>query len=149
MKHLTQMVTSSNSDEAYTPEWILNYARKVICKPYDQESFDLDPFSDPGNNTKAQRFITKDECGFATPWKIKHGSVWINPPFSEMKRVVPLVQKYCRENLYLRTIMLAKADFRTKWSKELLKEVDGMIVVNDYVKFEGSENSAPFSVVLY
>ena len=149
MKHITKINTSSKSDEAYTPDWVLEYARKVICYPFEQERFDFDPFSDEDNNANAIDFLTINDNGFTTEWGIEEGSIWINPPFSKMAQVVPLIRDYAFEHPRCRIMMLCKADFRTKWSKELMSFAKNMVIINDYVRFSNATTSAPFSVVIY
>lgn len=149
MEQITKMSSSNKTDEHYTPEWILEYARKVICHEYGQRKFDLDPFSDNNNTAKAKRFFTKEDNGITTDWGLQEGSVWINPPFSKNKEISLLVDKYAKKNPKLRIMMLQKADFRTQWSKILLGSATNMIIVNDYVQFIGAKDNAFFSVVLY
>lgn len=70
-------ITSSESNEWYTPEWLINIARNF----YGGE-IDLDPAScDLAQSwIKAQNYFTIKEDGFLQPKKWQ-GRIWLNPPY--------------------------------------------------------------------
>lgn len=139
-EQVTKLAKSSKTDEHHTPEWILSFAREAM----NVDQFYLDPATTTDNPTKAKRIYTEEDNGLNFDWR---GDVWVNPPFSLNKEFALKVAN--DKNVYNQCIYLAKADFRTRWSKTLLSNADHMIIINDYVKFKGSSHSAVFSVVLY
>lgn len=140
MNHATKLAKSSKTDEHMTPEWILAFAREAMGCTY----FNTDPATTTDNPTRATKFYTKETNGLQYTWE---GNVWLNPPFSMNKEFVEatIIQK----THYKQLIYLAKADFRTSWSKDLMEFCDHFVVINDYVYFGGSKHAAIFSVVLY
>lgn len=79
MSQAMALMTSQNTVEWYTPEWVTDLARDVLG------GIDLDPASNPIANEwiKAERFFTKDDDGYTKPWS---GRVYLNPPFDETER---------------------------------------------------------------
>ena len=148
MKHLTSIATSSITDEHATPEWILEFCRRAM----GTEQFAFDPFTTPDNPTNAKSFCYIPRInGFTTPWWA-FPTTFINPPFSKMLPVVDKLHGELGKGSGNKVILLAKADFRTKWSKKILQNTEfppDMVVVNSYVKFGEADTSAVFSVVLY
>ncbi len=141
MKHQTKLSTSSKSDERYTPDWILDYAKSAMrCS-----QFDYDPFTTPDNITQATEFTALPSNGLLTDWS-KYDNIWINPPFSKMSHVVSKLEE---EPIDSKIILLTKAEFRTNWSKRLLRRCKYFVIVNDYVQFINTDNSAIYSVVLW
>ena len=65
----------TTTDDAYTPDWILDLAKRSLGG-----IIDLDPCSDPKRRTPARRHFTVDDDGLSEPW---HGTVWLNPPYSD------------------------------------------------------------------
>lgn len=85
----TRAVTSSDSNEWYTPADYIEAARRVLGY------FDLDPASsDAANETvQAECFYTKEDNGLEQEW---FGNVWLNPPYGKdgPKFVSRLVEEY-------------------------------------------------------
>jgi len=65
--------TEQDSDEKYTPNWILDLTQSVMG------GIDLDPAADPKHRVPAVRHFTKDDNGLEKGWS---GKVFLNPPFS-------------------------------------------------------------------
>ena len=65
--------SSSDTDERYTPSWVLELVDSVL------KGIDLDPASDPRKRVQAKRHFTKKDDGLAQGWS---GKVFLNPPFS-------------------------------------------------------------------
>lgn len=68
----------SESNERYTPEYVVNIARGTF-----DNGIDLDPASNPAANAwiKARRFYTVEDDGLTAAWS---GSVWLNPPYGKI-----------------------------------------------------------------
>jgi len=81
---------SSESNEYYTPRWIVEPARKTLG------AFDLDPASCDEANAwiKAARIFTYEDDGFVRPW---WGHVFLNPPGGLSDDQQRLVKRKCRE----------------------------------------------------
>lgn len=89
MKNHQHINGDSGSDEYYTPQPIIDAARRVMG------GIDLDPASSPEANkrVRAARFFTQADDGLAQPWT---GRVWMNHPFGrETNR--PWIAKIARE----------------------------------------------------
>lgn len=146
MKHQTELASSSKTDEHVTPDWILDFARDALLT----DQFDLDPFSQRDNPTNARKYCYLPVSnGLALDWT-PYSTVWINPPFSKMLKVVAKVETELSKCSGKRIILLTKNDTRTRWSKQLIRELNPqLILVNDYVRFVGSKNDALFSIFLW
>ena len=69
------VATRGTSDDAYTPEWVLDLAKRALGGVID-----LDPCADPERRVPARRHFTLADDGLSEPW---HGTVWLNPPYSD------------------------------------------------------------------
>jgi hypothetical protein len=69
------VATRGTSDDAYTPDWVLELACRALGG-----IIDLDPCADPQRRVKARRHFTLVEDGLSEPW---YGTVWLNPPYSD------------------------------------------------------------------
>lgn len=71
-----EALTSSESEEWYTPAAVVEIARRVLGE------IDLDPASSAEANAtvRASRYYTEADDGLAQPWK---GRVWCNPPYGK------------------------------------------------------------------
>ena len=67
--------TRGTSDDAYTPDWVLELVRKALGG-----IIDLDPCADPKRRVPARRHFTLADDGLSEPW---HGTVFVNPPYSD------------------------------------------------------------------
>lgn len=68
------VLTSSETNEWYTPKYIITAARDVLG------SIDLDPASclTAQNIVQASSYFDIEQDGLRRPW---HGKVWLNPPY--------------------------------------------------------------------
>ncbi len=110
-----QIMTSSKSDEHYTPAWIWKAALEV----FGVEVFDLDPCSNSKTepNVPAKQVFTKDEDGLSQEWHAE--TLWMNHPYSES---AAWINKLCTEYESGRTkeaIALIKIDPSTQWFQKL------------------------------
>lgn len=69
------VLTSSDSNEWYTPEWVFDCVRQI-------GEIGLDPASNPIAQQwiKADRHYTREDDGFNRPWGTDKG-LWLNPPY--------------------------------------------------------------------
>ena len=65
--------SNQDTDERYTPDWVLDLSRKVMG------GIDLDPASDPKQRVPALNHFTKEDNGLERGWS---GRIFLNPPFS-------------------------------------------------------------------
>jgi len=74
MSQPMQVLTSSKTEEWYTPREIVDRVRSVLG------SIALDPASHPIPQAwiRAERYFTKDDDGLSKPW---FGPVFLNPPY--------------------------------------------------------------------
>lgn len=74
MKQPMQVLVSSQSNEWYTPEWIIKAARKTMAG-----QIDLDPATCQAANEwiGAEKIHTIHDDGLSQEWR---GRVWLNPP---------------------------------------------------------------------
>jgi hypothetical protein len=90
LKRAVHALTSSASNEAYTPPVILEAGRNALGGVID-----LDPASCAVANeeVKARRFYTQEDNGLFKPWSNLDGSpatVWLNPPGGYLERATML-----------------------------------------------------------
>ena len=101
------------SDEYYTPEYIINAARTVLGR------IDLDPASCERAQSvvNANTYYSKDDDGLCKTWR---GRVWLNPPFSDPKPfVIKLIDEYEAGNVQS-AIILTNNSTETRWGQALI-----------------------------
>lgn len=78
---MTQILLQSRSDEWYTPNYLVELARKVLI------DIDLDPASCEFANAtvRAHRFIDAEEDGLVANWSNVPVNVFLNPPSGRHK----------------------------------------------------------------
>ncbi|HEY9709852.1 MAG TPA: DNA N-6-adenine-methyltransferase [Oculatellaceae cyanobacterium] len=133
--------TSSKSDEHYTPPNILQAVYECL------DELDLDPCSNSHSepNVRAKKHFTIEDDGLAQEWL---GSVFMNPPFSDIKRWVPhLISEYSSGRV-TEAIALTKADTRTNWYKKLREACQAICFVEGYHKYGKAQTSATFGTLL-
>lgn len=132
-------VRVGESDERYTPGWMLDLAREFHGGPIP-----LDVCTGPGNPTEALTRYTEREDGLAMGWahalRIKcddaaKGLVWCNPPYSR-GQVIRWARKAIAEARWgVPVLMLTRADVRTGWFKLLRSNCDQVCLINRSVGF--------------
>ena len=120
----------TGNDERYTPEAIIEAARKVMgC-------IDLDPASSEvaQRTVKAARYFTKADDGLAQPWA---GRVWLNPPYS--KGLVDLfVSRFLEADIEAGLILLNNvAD--TKYGQRVLAECEAVCFTKGRLNFSDGD----------
>jgi phage N-6-adenine-methyltransferase len=123
---------AASRDEWYTPSTILDPARKVLGH------FHLDPAScDLAQETvQARRYFTKAEDGLAQVWT---GSVWLNPPFSDIASwVSKLIAEY-RAGLVTSAILLANNGTCTSWFHAAAEVASALCFPRGRIPFYGPD----------
>lgn len=140
-----ESLTSSKSNEWYTPEYIIEAVRELMG------DIDLDPASHPIPQKwiKAKNFYTDHEDGFSKSW---HGRVWLNPPYgvaSKAKRnygasvwLDKAWNEYQKGNM-LEAVILARGD--STGLKKLL--CNFTFILCDRIKFLSGDGSVKKSPV--
>lgn len=139
------LTTASKTDEHYTPEGILDFARKVM----GVERFDLDVSNNSFNSTNSSRSYTINNSALLESSSWKSTSLWCNPPFSKnLEFSVKLNDELAKGNIQ-KAVYLSKIDSRTQWWRNLTANSDWLIIKNGYIRFGDAPNNAPFGVVLH
>lgn len=102
-----------DSDEYYTPAYIIDAARSVLGE------IDLDPASCElaQSVVQADDYYNKKADGLNKPW---FGNVWLNPPFSKPEPFVSkMIEEYEAGNVDA-AIVLTNNGTETKWGQALL-----------------------------
>lgn len=106
-------ITSSESNEWYTPSHIIELARQAMG------SIDTDPASHPvaQKTVKALRYFTIAEDGLAQDWT---GNVWLNPPYGSGKDawIDKFIGSY-ESGIMTQGILLINATPATNWFQPL------------------------------
>lgn len=133
--------TGEGSDNWRTPQYIIDTAKAFLGR------IDLDPFSDGENSlVPARERITKEEDGLVRVWGGADDlpQVWLNPPYSIMRKVVGKMRQE-RMNEFL---LLARNAQGTRWFRSLLPIATCYGVFNHRVRFVGAPAQAPFDSLL-
>jgi hypothetical protein len=101
------------TDHLWTPEYILDVAERVLGRHSEAHSFGLDPCWNAASKVSAETCWTVDDDALAPgrDW-YAHGSVWLNPPYSNPEPFLANM-KYCK-----RGMALVKHDHSTAWWRE-------------------------------
>lgn len=140
MNTLEPLMTSARTgdkskDQWLTPLWLFDLLHQEF-------HFDLDAAA-TDENTLCDKWYTEEQNGLIQPW---FGSVWINPPYSQMRQ---WVEKAYREaelgNVEMAVLLVAaRTDTRAWWDYIRKGEVR---FLPGRLKFEhpnGAKHSAPF-----
>lgn len=132
---------SKDSDERYTPEWLLDIVREM-------GAIGLDPCAPLSNPVNAEAFcavsgsfdrmgqMANDKDGLQARWTdIPDGLVWINPPYSA-GAMEQWVHKTLQEaSNQMEILMLTQADSSTRWHQRLDEECDARCALRTRVGF--------------
>jgi len=126
---------SSNSDEwATPPEFVRPLADAV-------SGFDLDPCSGAERSPVATETYTEADDGLTKSW---HGTVWVNPPYSEMKAWTRKAINEANRNDVDAILFLCKGDSSTDWWHEAVTQASAVAMLDGRLSFGDGENAAPF-----
>lgn len=107
------VLTSSASDEWYTPPEYIELARSVMG------DIDLDPASNETAQTwvKASTYYTVNDNGLEQPW---FGRVWLNPPYgSQVSAWTKRAIESYKQNSICEAILLVRPAAGSSWYQEL------------------------------
>ncbi len=124
-----------------TPEWATPIA---FFKEIDAKfNFELDVCAS-NENYKCEKYFTEKENGLIQEWDNVN---WCNPPYG--RQIGLWVEKSFKENLKGKTVVLllpARTD--TKWFHEFVYKKHDIDFIKGRLKFNDSNNSAPFPSML-
>ncbi len=137
-----KVLTSSKSDEHFTPSPIVEAAREVMG------AIDLDPMScKVANKTvRAEKFYNKEDDGLAKPWT---GRVWLNPAFSLANEAVSkLIQSHLAHETTEAILLIKAAPDTTR--HQLLAALP-FCEWRGRIKFiaDGNSQVAPFATLIF
>lgn len=137
MSQSMQVLTSSKSNEWYTPPWLIELARECMG------SIDLDPAS----CATAQKWIQADIWygegvnGLIHPW---NGNIWLNPPYGRTVNqsnagiwATKLEQEYNMDRVQ-QAILLVNSAHGYEWYESLWRKYP-VICLRDRVRFVNIE----------
>jgi phage N-6-adenine-methyltransferase len=123
-----------------TDEWS---SPRELVEPLDDAvgGFDLDPCSGAEQSPFADETYTEADDGLSQPW---HGTVWVNPPYSEMAEWTPkAIEEHQRDDVDA-IYYLCKGDSSTDWWQEAIDEASVVVAIDHRLNFGDGSNSAPF-----
>lgn len=123
---------SSDSNEWYTPKWVLKDSLKVI----GQRRFSLDPAASEVsmaevNGELIRNFYTAADDGLAQKWT---GDIWLNPPYGGMaKHFIDKALEELDEGRIRTASILVNPKTETQWFRPLWNCV--LVFFNKRIKF--------------
>lgn len=128
--------TSCETNEWYSPPWVIALAREVMG------DIDLDPAScDHAQQVvKAAKYYTKEENGLRWPW---HGRTWLNPPYGTEQKpwIDKLVYDYQRGRVP-EAILLTKSALGYDWFEATWDRSSSVCLARKRIPFINSENGS-------
>jgi len=114
---------ASNTDERYSPQWILDLAIEVMG------GIDLDPCADPLKRVPAQVHYTKEQDGLELPWS---GRIYLNPPYSGSSKWFKHLCIYIETGAVTEAIVLVPiTSLGSKGAKLLMKRTASCLTLFD------------------
>jgi phage N-6-adenine-methyltransferase len=101
-------------------------------------NFDLDPCCDCREEALTPDFITPEQNGLVQKW---HGSVYCNPPYSEVEKWIMKAEKEVKDNCES-VVMLLPSNTGMKWFKHV-HENHEVRFIPGRLKFRGTKHNAP------
>lgn len=130
------LLTSSETNEWYSPPWVIELAREVMG------DIDLDPAScDQAQQVvKAAKFYTKDDNGLRWPWL---GKTWLNPPYGgdQIPWINKLVYDYQRGRVP-EAILLVASRLGYDWYEETWDKASSICLAQKRIAFIKSEDGS-------
>lgn len=130
---INKALFSSNSDEWSTPKDFYELLNKEF-------NFTLDPCASDENH-KCGNYFTINDDGLKQEW---HGSVFINPPYSEIKDWVKKAYEESKRDYCKRVVLLIPARTDTRYVHDYISQAYEIRFLRGRLKFGDAANSAPF-----
>ena len=130
------LFTSSETDEWATPPDFLRPLAEAVG------GFDLDAAAGAEESPIAEYVYTEDDDGLAQSW---FGTVWVNPPYSDMKKWTEKVISELHRDEVDAILYLCKGDTSTNWWHAAVTEASAVGMIDSRLSFGGESNSAPFA----
>lgn len=131
---------SSESDEWYTPEHVIEAARKALG------SIDLDPASCPRANAtvRAAHYFSRQVNGLAHGW---HGNVWLNPPYGESAQefVGHLFAELDAGHVTAAIVLLNQNSMSSQWFAPIYSRAACLLITGGRLRFEPGDPGQAFS----
>src|SRR5258707_2115966 len=135
-------LTSSDSNEWYTPPRYIEAARRVLG------AFDLDPASSEDANqvVQAARYFTEEDDGLSQEWK---GRIWLNPPYGRLAGgfVTRLGEQYAAGNVSAAVALISSASTSTAWFRPLRQAA--LCLPDHRIHFSGVKGNTTGSIFAY
>ena len=130
------LFTSSETDEWATPPDFLRPLAEAVG------GFDLDAAAGAEESPIAEYVYTEDDDGLAQSW---FGTVWVNPPYSDMKKWTEKVISELHRDEVDTILYLCKGGTSTNWWHAAVTEASAVGMIDSRLSFGGESNSAPFA----
>ena len=124
-----------------------------LFKALDAEfGFDLDAAADE-QNSKVQRYITREENALSVDWSERGSTVWLNPPYG---RDIPLwmskAYEESRKGVTVVVLIFARTD--TRWWHDYASKADEIRFIRGRIHFKRADghtgpSTAPSSVLVF
>ncbi len=136
MTMLTSGLTSSNTDQWATPQYLFD----ILDREFH---FTLDVCADETNH-KCERYFTKEQDGLLQKWE---GVCWMNPPYGKtIGRWMEKARLSARGGAVVVCLIPARTD--TRWWVENVCEASECRFIAGRVKFGDADVGAPFPSVI-
>lgn len=130
------LLTSSETNEWFTPAWVVELARAVMG------GIDLDPAScDQAQQVvRAAKYYTKEENGLRWPW---NGRTWLNPPYGTEQKpwIDKLVYDYHRAHV-TEAILLTKSALGYDWFEATWDRSSSVCLARKRIPFINSSDGS-------
>lgn len=130
---INKALFSSDSDEWSTPD-------DFYIKLNQKFNFTLDPCASDENHKCDNYFTIKDD-GLKQEW---HGSVFVNPPYSDIKNWVKKAYEESKQNYCDRVVLLIPSRTDTSYFHDYISQAYEIYFLRGRLRFGDSKNSAPF-----
>ncbi|HGN2013295.1 TPA: phage N-6-adenine-methyltransferase [Proteus mirabilis] len=117
---------------------------KAWFAPLDAEfGFYLDAAADK-NNALCSHYLTEKDNSLNCDWE-SYGSIWVNPPYSDIQPWVNKAAEQCRKQLQP-IVMLVPSDTSVGWYESALETVDEVrLITGGRISFINAETKKPVS----
>lgn len=128
---IPEALTSSNTDEWPTPQWLFDSLNKEF-------GFNLDPCATK-ENAKCKRFFTEPDLPLQKDWGT--ATVFMNPPYSACKDWMRKAYGAAQDGATVVCLVPSRTD--TEWWHEYAMKGE-IRFIRGRLKFGDAENNAPF-----